>query len=144
MQIKIKFKKLSENAVIPQKNNPSDAGIDFYSTENVLIKAGSSACIGTGIAWQPDTPFCYLQMKGRSGLCFKKGLELCNAGVIDSGYTGEIRVLLHNTLNTDYEIKEGDKIAQGIVFPLPELVIEEVSELDETDRGANGFGSSGR
>lgn len=141
--MEITFELLSPTAIMPSKANDHAAGIDFFSDEDVVIPAGGSATINTNVAWMPSSPFCYLQMQGRSGLTFKHGLELCNAGVIDSDYRGPIKVLLHNTSGKEYRVLKGDKIAQGVVLSLPMISIME-GKVDSTERGSNGFGSTGR
>ena len=144
--MKVKFKKLSELATIPTRANPTDAGIDFYAIKNQTIY--ESLEFNTNIAWAvediPDGFNTYLQMKSRSGLAFKKDLEVTNAGVIDENYRGDIGIKIYNNADQIYQIRKGDKIAQGIVMLIPKFEIEEVSELNDTDRGANGFGSSGK
>jgi len=146
--MKIGFKKLSESATIPTLNNITDAGIDLYASENVMITAHSDAIIKTGIAWQPSkiriNHKAVMIVKSRSGLAFKEGVECTNAGVIDEAYRGEIGVKLYNTTSELYQVKKGDRIAQGVVYELPHVNIFEIDELTKTDRGENGFGSSGK
>ncbi len=150
--MKIKFKKLTETAIIPKLNNQSDAGLDFFSDENIIIPAKGSAICTTGIAWQPilsqtqkDLNFkAYMQMQSRSGMAFKNSIELTNAGVIDESYRGNIGLKFYNNESYDYFIAKGEKVAQGIVKLIPIFEIEEVKELENTVRGTNGFGSSGK
>ncbi|MFZ4617721.1 MAG: dUTP diphosphatase [Rectinemataceae bacterium] len=153
MMIKVCFKKLNQNAEIPRYGYRGDAGLDFFAVDDVVIPAHESIDVGTGVAWQAEMvdligDECgwhpYLQLKGRSGMSIKNGVELCNAGVIDWGYRGEIRVKLYNTSGEAYEIKRGDRIAQGIVYLVPEVRVIEVEELSISERGDRGFGSSGR
>lgn len=152
----IKFKKLSDTAIIPTQAYETDAGLDLCANENVTVPAGKSATIGTGIAWDGngcefDTNSwefyrlntAYLIIQSRSGMAIKKGIECSNAGVIDQSYTGEIKIKLYNTTEEDFEVKTGDKIAQAIFGFKPRLVIKEVTEIKETDRAEKGFGSSG-
>ena len=152
----IKFKKLSETAIIPTQAHTSDAGVDLYANESVVIPAGKSASIGTGIAWDGngcvfDTNSwefyrlntAYLVIQSRSGMAIKKGIECSNAGVIDQDYTGEIKLKLYNTTDKDFEVKVGDKVAQAIFGFKPRLEIQEVTEIKETERNDKGFGSSG-
>ena len=149
--MKIYFKKLTKTAKIPTKNNKSDAGIDFYADENVIVPANGTAICSTGIAWQPELNVlqialdfnCYLQMQSRSGLAFKNGIELTNAGVIDILFRGNIGLKFYNYTDEDFEIKQGDKVAQGIVKLIPNYSIIETNHLDDTERGEKGFGSSG-
>ncbi len=149
--MKIYFKKLTKTAKIPTKNNKSDAGIDFYADENVIVPANGTAICSTGIAWQPELNVlqialnfnCYLQMQSRSGLAFKNGIELTNAGVIDILFRGNIGLKFYNYTDEDFEIKQGDKVAQGIPKLIPNVTITEIKNLKETERGEKGFGSSG-
>ena len=149
--MKIYFKKLTKTAKIPTKNNKSDAGIDFYADENVIVPANGTAKCSTGIAWQPKLNAlqiamdlnCYLQMQSRSGLAFKNSIELTNAGVIDEGFISDIGLKFYNYTDEDFEIKQGDKVAQGIPKLIPNVKIIETDELDDTERGKKGFGSSG-
>lgn len=150
MKVYVSFKRLNEYASIPKYSYNEDAGFDICSIENIIIKAGESAILKSGLAWAAWTTDAtwrpYLQLKGRSGLSIRNGIEMCNAGVIDAGYRGEINIKLYNTSRTDYEIKVGDRIAQGIVYLLPDVTIEEVNELveSETGRGCKGLGSTGK
>lgn len=140
------FKKLNDDAVIPSKKSIYDAGLDFYSTEPVLIRAGRSSIIKTGIAWEVEEKEdynSYMQMKSRSGMAFKHGIECTNAGVIDSNYKGEIAIKLYNTTKDDFIVQKHDRVAQGIIHILPFINVETIEQLRESDRGENGFGSSG-
>lgn len=145
MENVVYFKKLNDKAVLPHKAHETDAGFDLTSVEDITVKAHGCAVVPTGIAWQCENPLLYMQIQGRSGLCFKSGIELCNAGVIDSGYTGEIKVKLYNTTDSDFEIKAGDRVAQGIILTLPWVHVKELDgDIASTDRGDTGFGMSGR
>lgn len=139
----VKFKRFDDAAIIPTTSD-GNAGYDFYSPVETTILPGKSVTIDTCIGWQPDENNLYIQMQGRSGLCYKHGIELCNAGVIDASYIGHIAVKLYNKTDTEYVIKRGDRIVQGIIFDLPSITVVEVTEFKETERGSNGFGSSGR
>jgi len=146
--MKVSFKKLNDNATIPTLNNSTDAGLDLYACDNVMITSHSDAIIKTGIAWMPskikEGSKAVMIVKSRSGLAFKDGIECTNAGVIDQCYRGEIGVKLYNTTNELYQVKKGDRIAQGVIYELPVVNIEEVMEIDASIRGENGFGSSGK
>ena len=145
---KLVAKKLHPDAKIPTRNTETDAGLDFSAIEDVtLYPVGHRDCptrakIRTGIAMA--VPVGYgLFIWDRSGLSTKQGLHRL-AGVIDSSFRGEILVALVNLGSEPYTINVGDKIAQGILAPVALSTVEEVDELDETARGAKGFGSSGR
>lgn len=150
--LNIKIKLLNPNACIPARSNYGDAGWDLYSAARVTIAPGATKIIPTGIAM--EIPYgWYGQIKSRSGLG-AKGLVI-TAGVVDSGYRGEIGVVAINThihtnnestdLNEDkgyFTFKPGDKIAQMVFLPVPEIKFEVMDSLEETVRGENGFGST--
>ena len=137
----LKVKKLSPNAVLPTVAHPGeDIGYDLYSAENVTIEARGAAGVHTGIAIE-FVPTAGGIVKTRSGMAKKR--LMCNAGVIDAGYRGEIIVLMENLGAEPYTIRKGDKIAQLLEHPcLAGEVVEE--ELSEAMRGVKGFGSSGK
>ena len=144
-QTVLKLKKLDVGLPTPTYANPGDAGLDLYSREDVVLKPGERRIIGTGIAIAIEPGFAGF-VQPRSGFAAKQGFSIVNTpGLIDSGYRGEIGVI---GLNTDpqnaIEIKRGDRIAQLVIQEVPEVTIEEVSELDDTVRSAGGFGSSGK
>jgi dUTP pyrophosphatase len=139
--ISFKVKKLADNATLPTKDNPSDAGIDIYTNESYTLAPGERHLFTTGIAVEfPEGNVALLW--DRSGLG-SKGLHRL-AGVIDSGYRGEWKVVLLNTTQEPFEIKAGDKIIQCILQKFTPAQIEEVTDLSDTARGDKGFGSSGR
>lgn len=148
--MKIHFKKMRPNAVIPKFGNGDfmNAGLDLCSalTTLVYLEPGESAIIPTGIAWEPISGSrCAMIVQSRSGLAFKHGVEASNAGVVDASYRGEIMVKLYNNGDKLYVVEPGERVAQGIVYLLPEITdICEVDELQESARGTNGFGSTGR
>ena len=136
----LKVKKLSPNAVLPTVAHPGeDIGYDLYSAEDITLPARGAAGVHTGIAIE-FVPTAGGIVKTRSGMAKKR--LICNAGVIDAGYRGEIIVLMENLADEPYTIGKGDKIAQLLEHPfLAGEVVEE--ELSEATRGAKGFGSSG-
>ena len=136
----LKVKRLSPNATLPTVAHPGeDIGYDLYSAAELTIAAHGAAGVPTGIAIE-FVPVAGGIVKTRSGLAKKR--LMCNAGVIDAGYRGEIIVLMENLGDTPYTIRKGEKIAQLLEHP---FLAGEVSEceLSETARGAKGFGSSG-
>ncbi len=140
----LKVRLLVPRALLPTRAHDSDAGLDQHAAEPAVIGAGERAAIGTGIAVEVPWGHAGLVLP-RSGLAVKHGIALVNApGLIDAGYRGEIRVLL---LNTDrehpFELAPGDRIAQLLVVAFAEFAPIEVSALEESGRGAGGFGSSG-
>ncbi|MEX0650346.1 MAG: dUTP diphosphatase [Candidatus Andersenbacteria bacterium] len=139
--ISFEVKRLSDNATLPQKNNPLDAGIDIFTNESYTLSPGETHMFSTGIsAALPDGYVALIW--DRSGLG-SKGIHRL-AGVIDSIYRGEWKIILTNLTADPYEIQAGDKIAQCIVQKFEPVTITEVEELSNTDRGSQGFGSSGR
>ena len=142
----LKIKKVRENAKIPTRATVGSAGMDLYACidEPITLNGGGKAVIPTGIAIGLDSPEYAAFVYARSGLAIKHGIGLLNSvGVIDSDYRGEICVGVINQLKEPYTIEPFERIAQMVIQPvaLPELV--EVDDLDETDRGAGGFGSTG-
>ena len=137
----IKIKKLSETAISPKYANPGDAGMDFYSNETVNLQPNERKLISTGIIMAIPEGYVGL-IWDKSGLASKHGLKTM-AGVIDSGYRGEIKVLVHNLSNQLYLVEAGKKIAQMLIQPVEQKTITEVEDLNQTDRGEGGFGSTG-
>lgn len=132
---------LDEKAKIPTRAHELDAGYDVYSREKQVVPAKESAVFDTGVHVQ--IPKGYVGMlKSKSGLNVKHGIT--SEGVIDSGYTGSIKVKLYNNSGYDYVVNEGDKISQLVIIPILTPELEIVDCLEETDRGSNGFGSSGK
>ena len=146
--IPVKIKLLRADAQIPVYQTPGSAACDLSACldEPVTLLPGQSALIPTGIALAPeaeDEPVAAL-IYARSGLAIKHGIALQNSvGVIDSDYRGEIKVGLINLSGEPYTLTHGERIAQMIFTPVRRGVFTEVSELDETDRGSGGFGSTG-
>lgn len=136
----------SEGAVVPEYKTSGAAGADIcaFLSEPVIIKKGSRAMIPTGLFF--SIPQGYeIQVRPRSGLAAKNGVTVLNTpGTIDSDYRGEVKVILVNLGDEDFEVKNGERIAQIVVAPVTIGVFEQVSSLDETERGAGGFGSTGK
>ena len=141
--ITLQFKKLHENAIIPQFATAKSAGFDFHALESCVLKASSHALIRTGLCMQIDKGY-EIQVRSRSGLALKHKIMVLNSpGTIDSDYRGELQIILANFGTQDFVINAGDKIAQGVVNALPQVNIIEVAEVNETERNTNGFGSTG-
>ena len=140
----LRFKRIHPDAVLPAYAHPSDAGMDVRSVDALVIPAGKRALLHTGLVMiLPPNYEC--QVRPRSGLALKNGITVLNTpGTIDSGYRGEVGVILLNTSDVDFEVKKGDKIAQLVIAPVTQPEIEETDAIDETDRGEGGFGSTGR
>jgi len=137
----IKFKKLHPDAVIPDRAHSTDAGMDVYSIETLVIEPWADVKIGLGLACAFPKNYVLLVFN-KSGRATKDKLNK-GAEVIDSGYRGEIHVHLFNSSHTQVIINKGEKIAQLILMPIWAGQPEEVDLLDETDRGTGGFGSTG-
>lgn len=143
--MKIQIKKVRENAKIPTRGTSGAAGFDLYAciTEPLTLKKGDTALIPTGIAIAVPEGYAAF-IHSRSGLSVKRGICLLNSvGVIDSDYRGEICVGVIKATDEPYTIEPNERIAQMVIKPVetPELI--ETDELDSTDRGAGGFGSTG-
>jgi len=138
----MKIKKLHNDAIIPDRANPGDAGMDVYALEDAVIKAGEDYVFPLG--WSCAIPDGWaLIMKEKSGRAVKDKLDV-GACVIDSGYRGEVHChLFNNSRKINVPIKKGEKIAQVILVPIWNGTPEIVDELDETQRGSGAFGSSG-
>jgi dUTP pyrophosphatase len=143
--VSLRFSRLSPEARPPAHAHDGDAGYDLHAAEALTLAPGERASVGTGIAVAiPDG--CAGLVLPRSGLAARHGIALVNApGLIDSGYRGEVRVLLLNTDRDEaFEVNVGDRIAQLLLVRFESGPAEEVESLDETVRGAGGFGSTGR
>lgn len=149
--------KLDPGSYMPERAHDTDAGLDLRAREDKIVPAGGSAVFDTGVHvelpwlgyYNPmgcDSPWFYRPtagfLKSKSGLNVKHNIT--SEGVIDMGYTGSICVKLYNHGTEDYHVKAGDKISQLVILPILTPTLELVSELEETERGDGGFGSTGR
>ena len=136
--------RLTDDATLPSRAHDGDAGLDLYAAEATVIAPAERTSVATGIALEIPPGHAGLVLP-RSGLAAKHGIALVNApGLIDSGYRGEIRVLLLNTDRAEpFEVAIGDRIAQLLVTPFAEMTPVEASQLSVSERGSGGFGSSG-
>lgn len=140
------IKKLRENAVLPTRQTPHSAGLDLCACldGDIVIASGETVMIPTGIAAAPSDKNCVLLIYARSGLATRSGIIPANCvGVIDSDYRGEITVALFNTGDRPFTVSHGMRIAQLVASPVFYPQVRECDELDATERGANGFGSTG-
>lgn len=144
--MKLKIKKLHPDAVMPQYAHEGDSGFDLVALEDVELLSGDTKLIKTGLSF--EIPKGYeLQVRPRSGMSLKTALRVANApGTVDSSFRGEVCIIItllvdHKTLF--YQIKKGDRIAQGVICPVVRAEFELVEELSATIRDSNGFGSSG-
>ena len=139
----LRFKKFHPDAVLPSYAHPSDAGMDVRSVDDLTIAPGKRALVHTGLVMLLP-PMYEAQVRPRSGLALKSGVTVLNTpGTIDSGYRGEVGVILANFGDADFHVRKGDKVAQIVIAPVTQPEIVETSEVDETDRGSGGFGSTG-
>ena len=136
------YKFLTETAKAPHKANSNDAGFDLYADEDAWVFAKQRTVIKTGISLEMPDNLAGL-IWPRSGLSVKQGIDVL-AGVVDAGYRGEIMVCLYNTSDDDVEIKRGDRIAQMIFQEVPVISLQLREELGSSQRGSNGFGSTGK
>ena len=140
----VQIKRLDKGLPLPDYARPGDAGMDVYSTIDCTLVPGARAIIPIGIAIAlPEGYVCFVHP--RSGLAAKNGISIVNApGTIDSGYRGEIKIILINTdSNETFEVKRGDRIAQLVFQKFESARFFEVEQLPESQRGAGGFGSTG-
>lgn len=147
MEQKLKIKKLRENATIPKRATEGSAGMDLYACIDtpVTIKPGDLALIPTGIAIELPCAEYVAYIFARSGLGIKHGICLSNGvGVVDSDYRGEVCVGLCNVSSKEYTIEPHQRVAQMVISPVSLMPVEEAEELSDTNRGAGGFGSTGK
>ena len=164
--MKVNFKKLSHTAITPTKAHTTDAGFDLYAADDVTIEYGETTVVHTDIAIELPEGY-FADVRNRSGLTLKSPLRV-HLGTIDSNYRGNVGVIVENAnhsasdfnileviemnesektvgtfVDSNVYIKKGDRIAQLIIQKLPEIELLEVTELSDSDRGVNGFGSTG-
>ena len=143
--MEIKVKKLKSEATLPTRGSEYAAGYDLYACidSTIEIESHKTVKIGTGLSFElPDQTFAAIF--ARSGLATKNGLRPANCvGVCDSDYRGEYIVAIHNDTDTQKEIQPGERIAQMVLMPYIPMELQEVEELNSTERGVGGFGSTG-
>ena len=142
--MKVRIKKLNENAIIPTYGTSYSAGADLYTTDGpVTIEPHATTLLHTGLAVEIPEGYCGL-IFARSGLASKRGLAPANkVGVIDADYRGEVMVALHNHTDKPQTVEQGERIAQLAILPFLAADFELTEELSDTVRGAGGFGSTG-
>lgn len=142
-KIQVQVKKLREDAFIPEYKTEGAAGFDFKIIDFVTIKAGETKLVGTGLAMAIPVGK-ELQVRPRSGMSLKTKIRVSNSpGTVDSDYRGEIGIIIDNIGQADIYFEKGERIAQGVLKDVYQGDFVEVDELDETERGINGFGSTG-
>ena len=137
----LSVQRVSKNAILPTRAHFDDAGLDLYCLEDLLLDPAAGKVAKTGIAIALPKGHVGLVVD-RSSLA-KRGLKTAG-GVIDAGYRGEIHILLWNISNEPIQLRSGERIAQLLILPIATPAVQEVSVLDETHRGLNGFGSTGK
>jgi len=142
----IQIELLTEDAVFPEYAYPTDSGFDLYSTEEITLEPFGRALIPTGLKLSFDIGY-EIQVRPKSGLALKQGLTVLNTpGTVDSGYNGEIMVIVFNTNPKPFTVEKGMKIAQAVLCPVINgkyINLQLVDKIENKDRGANGFGSTG-
>ena len=142
----IQIELLNEDAIFPEYAYPTDSGFDLYSTEEVKLTPFGRALVPTGLKLSFDIGY-EIQVRPKSGLALKQGITVLNTpGTVDSGYNGEIMVIVFNTNQTEFTIPKGMKIAQAVLCPVINgkyVNLQLVDKIENKDRGANGFGSTG-
>lgn len=141
--INLKIQKLNKDAIVPQYQSSGASGFDLHSIEDVDVLSGGFVAVRTGLAF--EIPVGYeIQVRPRSGLAFKSGISVLNTpGTIDSDYRGEVMVILFNFSKNIFSIKKGDRIAQAVLSQVFKANMVLSESLDDTERGNNGFGSTG-
>jgi dUTP pyrophosphatase len=140
MELQIKL--LNTDAKMPWYGSDFAAGFDICSCEEKIIPPHQTTLIKTGLSVKWSDQDYYLRIAPRSGLAYKHGIFV-NAGVIDFDYRGEIGIVMYNSNDLPFEIHKGDRVAQGIMERITRPILAQVSELDQTERGSGGFGSTG-
>lgn len=133
--------RVSQEATLPTRAHPDDAGLDLYNLEDILLEAGEGKVARTGIALALPPQHVGL-VADRSSLA-KKGIKTAG-GIIDAGYRGEIHIVLWNISGSPVHLKKGERIAQLLIIPIATPAVTEVTTLDDTSRGTKGFGSTGK
>ena len=143
MDVKIKLENGCEN-FCPKKAHPDDAGYDLCSRIDAVLEPLSGMAIPVGFAMELPSGY-EAQIRPRSGLAAKHHITVTNSpGTVDANFRGEVKAILYNLGKEPFTIKRGDRIAQMVICKLPEIELIEATELSETDRNKNGFGSSGK
>jgi dUTP pyrophosphatase len=145
-KLPLNYTKLNSDVIDPFYNYESDSGFDLYSTEEITIKPFGRALIPTGLSFDIKDGY-EIQVRSKSGLAINQGLFVLNSpGTVDSGYLGEVKVILFNTNSESFTIKKGMKVAQAVLCPVLNgkyVELEKRTELGNKDRNSNGFGSTG-
>ena len=141
--MKVSFKRTRPEAILPAYAHPGDAGMDLCSAEELSVLPGGRALVHTGLVICLPDGF-EAQVRPRSGLALKRGVTVLNSpGTVDAGYRGEVGVILANFGESAFDVRVGDRIAQLVIAPVTHVEVAEACDVDDTARGAGGFGSTG-
>ena len=142
---------LEENGIMPKKSHEDDMGCDLFAATDYYIRYGETVVVSAGFKMALPVEEDYIweaQIRPRSGLSLKTKMRVANSpGTVDAGYRGVVGVIIHNvgtSKEDNYSIRKGDKIAQMVITRTPKVVLEQVTELDDTERSEGGFGSTGK
>lgn len=139
--MELKVRRINKDARLPRYGHPGDAGLDLFSVVEAVLKPGEAFAVPTGIQTAIPSGFVGL-IWDKSGISLSGVHRL--AGVVDAGYRGEIKVVMINLSESDFVVSKGMKIAQMLIQPVVGVTVNETDDLDDTDRGEGGFGSTGR
>jgi len=137
----IRFKKISEDSKVPSFANEGDAGMDLYASEDMEVARGEIKAVPTGVKMELPKGYVAL-IWDKSGIALKSGIKTMG-GVLDSGYRGEIKVIVTNLSDEVFEVKKGDKVAQMLIQKVESPEVEITEDLSDSERGDGGFGSTG-
>lgn len=143
IKMKLKFKRIHEDAIIPRYAHDKDSGMDLYSIEDKIIEPGETILVETGLKLElPENTEA--QVRPKSGIALNNSVTVLNSpGTIDESFKGHLCVILINHGKNPYKVEKGKKIAQLVIQPVIRVEIEEIEELSESSRGEGGFGSTG-
>lgn len=141
--MKVRFTKLTPSAMVPKYASDGASGLDLHADVGAVIAPGDRALVRTGIAIELPAGF-EAQVRPRSGLALKYGITVLNSpGTVDADYRGDIGVILQNNGTDSFIVRQGDRIAQLVIAPVTRIELDEAESLSESDRGTEGFGSTG-
>jgi dUTP pyrophosphatase len=141
-EIELKVVKTHPDAKLPHRAHDSDSGYDVYSVEEVIVPGSGSVVVPVGLTLAYITPGYWFRVEPRSGLGFKHNLQP-HLGIIDNGYRGDLGIKLYNFSNVNIHLNKGSRIAQLVLYPHITATISEADKIDDTERGEDGFGSTG-
>lgn len=140
----VNIKKLHPEAIIPKYQSKGAAGFDLHSISEIVVFPGETVIVKTGLAFAIPEGY-ELQVRPRSGMSFKTKIRVANSpGTVDSDYRGDVGIIIDNIGSDEFKVRMHDRIAQGVICPVNQVSFKEVKDLNETERGDQGYGSSGR